>query len=208
MPALLSGIFLRVLRQFFQRLFSECRNFRKGVFSKIDHATGKYCQYVLSNSVSSFACSLSSIFMSSSGRDTTRNWLGIIVYTPCFIVDRRYRLWFGLVISSVTTKYRDLSMHGWFCHTTFNVCHASRLFFRQLSPELQYWLSFNPLVAPVEAFKYALFGKGEFSFGSLMYSFSWMIVLLLAGILVFNRAEKNFMDTVPLERLRMIKSYE
>jgi lipopolysaccharide transport system permease protein len=68
--------------------------------------------------------------------------------------------------------------------------------FTTLSLKMQYWVSFNPLVAPIEAFKYALFGIGQFSFTSFLYSFIWMIALLLLGIILFNRVEKNFMDTV------------
>lgn len=102
----------------------------------------------------------------------------------------------GLVISSVTTKYRDLNMLVGFVIQLLMYATPIVYSLGTLSPELQHWLSINPLVAPVEAFKFALFGKGEFSFGSLMYSFGWMVVLMLAGMVVFNRAEKNFMDTV------------
>jgi lipopolysaccharide transport system permease protein len=65
-----------------------------------------------------------------------------------------------------------------------------------LSPRLKYWVSFNPLVAPIEMFRYAWFGIGEFSIGSFSYSLLSMLVLLFMGIVLFNKVEKNFMDTV------------
>jgi lipopolysaccharide transport system permease protein len=102
----------------------------------------------------------------------------------------------GLVVSSVTTKYRDLNMLVGFLIQLLMYATPVIYSLGTLSPDLQYWLSFNPLVAPVESFKFALFGKGEFSLASLTYSFVWMVILLLAGMVVFNRSEKNFMDTV------------
>jgi lipopolysaccharide transport system permease protein len=68
--------------------------------------------------------------------------------------------------------------------------------FTTLPPKMQYWISFNPLVAPIEAFKYALFGIGQFSVSSLLYSFLCMLGFLIAGLMLFNKTEKNFMDTV------------
>jgi lipopolysaccharide transport system permease protein len=102
----------------------------------------------------------------------------------------------GIIISAVTTKYRDISIMVGFAMQVFMYVTPIVYSFTTLSPKVQHWISFNPLVAPVEAFKYALFGIGQFSFMSFLYSFTCMIVLLLTGILLFNRVEKNFMDTV------------
>jgi len=103
---------------------------------------------------------------------------------------------FGLIVSSVTTKYRDLNMLVGFAIQLLMYATPIIYSLDTLSADLQQWLSFNPLVAPVEAFKFALFNKGEFSLGSLIYSFVWMVILLLLGMVVFNRSEKNFMDSV------------
>jgi lipopolysaccharide transport system permease protein len=102
----------------------------------------------------------------------------------------------GIIISSATTKYRDLGIMVGFAMQVFMYITPIVYSFSTLSPKLKYWVSFNPLVAPIEAFKYAFFGIGEFSFSSFLYSFVWMVVLLFSGILLFNRVEKNFMDTV------------
>ena len=68
--------------------------------------------------------------------------------------------------------------------------------FSTVSPELRPWLEANPLVAPVESFKYAFFGLGSFSAMGLLYSFGWMVLLIFVGLILFNRAERNFMDIV------------
>ena len=54
----------------------------------------------------------------------------------------------------------------------------------------------NPMSSIVETFRYGWLGSGTFSWGALGYSFSFMIVLLSIGIVVFNKVEKTFMDTV------------
>lgn len=102
----------------------------------------------------------------------------------------------GIIVSSVTTKYRDVSIMVGFAMQVFMYITPIVYSFTTLSPKMQHWVSFNPLVAPIEAFKYSFFGIGQFSFGSFLYSLVWMIVLLFTGILLFNRVEKNFMDTV------------
>lgn len=103
---------------------------------------------------------------------------------------------FGILVSSVTTKYRDISMFVGFAMQL--VMYATPIIYSMtsVSPKIKFYLQFNPLVAPVESFKYALFGIGEFSGGSILYSFVWMIILLLSGIVLFNKTEKNFMDNV------------
>ena len=54
----------------------------------------------------------------------------------------------------------------------------------------------NPLTSIIEAFKYGAMGAGEFSWGWLAYSFGVMLVLLLIGMLMFNRKQKLFIDTI------------
>jgi lipopolysaccharide transport system permease protein len=102
----------------------------------------------------------------------------------------------GIIISAATTKYRDIGIMVGFGMQVFMYVTPIVYSFTTLSPKMKYWVSLNPLVAPIEAFKYALFGIGQFSFTSFLYSFVWMSVLLFTGIILFNRVEKNFMDTV------------
>jgi lipopolysaccharide transport system permease protein len=105
-------------------------------------------------------------------------------------------LGFGLLITSMTTKYRDLVFLLSFgiqlaMYATPVIYPLSEV------PEQYQWLAaLNPMTAVIETFKYGFLGKGTFEWGYLAYSTGFMIVLLLGGIAVFNRTEKNFMDTV------------
>lgn len=103
---------------------------------------------------------------------------------------------FGLVITSMTTKYRDLVYLLQFgvqlgMYATPVIYPLSQI------PEQYQWIAvLNPMTAVIETFKYGFLGQGTFSWGHLGYSFGFMLTLLFAGIIVFNRTEKNFMDTV------------
>jgi lipopolysaccharide transport system permease protein len=103
---------------------------------------------------------------------------------------------FGIIVSSFTTKYRDVNMVIGFVMQLLMYATPIIYSYSSVDSSLKKYLILNPLVAPVEAFKYALFGVGEFSVFTLAYSFGWMIILILTGVLFFNKVEKNFMDTV------------
>ena len=102
----------------------------------------------------------------------------------------------GIIVSSLTTKYRDLSIL-----VTFGVqlwMYGSAIIFpvSSLSPKLASILMLNPVVPVVETFRYAFTGNGTFSPFYLIVSFIITIVILIIGVLVFNRVEKTFMDTI------------
>jgi lipopolysaccharide transport system permease protein len=103
---------------------------------------------------------------------------------------------FGIIVSAITTKYRDLNMAVGFVMTLLMYATPIIYSYSSVEPGLKKYLALNPLVGPVESFKYALFGVGEFSIFSLTYSFLWMVSLLFVGIVIFHKVEKNFMDTV------------
>ncbi len=103
---------------------------------------------------------------------------------------------FGIIMSTVTTKYRDLNMFVGYVIQLLMYATPVIYAYSKAPVALKPYLDLNPLVAPVECFKYALFGTGEFSIHSILYSFGWMVVLMFTGIILFNRAEKNFMDIV------------
>jgi lipopolysaccharide transport system permease protein len=107
-------------------------------------------------------------------------------------------LGFGIIISSLTTKYRDFSVLISFgvqllMYATPIAYPASYLAEKS---KYAYLIHYNPLTAVVEGFKYAVFGTGSFQINNLLYSFIWMIISLFIGIIVFNKTEKSFMDTV------------
>jgi len=61
---------------------------------------------------------------------------------------------------------------------------------------MQKIMSLNPVTSIIETFKFGTLGVGTFSWGSLAYSFVFMLVLLAVGIVVFNKVQRSFMDTV------------
>jgi lipopolysaccharide transport system permease protein len=105
-------------------------------------------------------------------------------------------LGFGIIVSSLTTKYRDLTFLISFgvqllMYATPVIYPLSEL------PEKYRWIVLaNPMTAIVDTFRYAFLGAGEFNLGNLIYSSIFMVVVLSIGIVVFNRVEKTFMDTV------------
>lgn len=103
----------------------------------------------------------------------------------------------GIIISSLTTKYRDFTVLIGFAVQLLMYATpvAYPLSFLQ-SKSYAAWIQWNPLTPIVEAFRYALFGKGSFDAMQLCYSGGVIIVLLAIGIIVFSKVEKSFMDTV------------
>ena len=106
-------------------------------------------------------------------------------------------LGFGILISSMTTKYRDLSVLFSFIVSLW--MYATPIVYpMSMVPDerLRTVILLNPMTSIIEAFKFSVFGEGYFSWGALGYSFTFMCILLLFGIVIFNRVQRSFMDTV------------
>jgi len=108
-------------------------------------------------------------------------------------------LGFGIIISSLTTKYRDLQFLVVFGVQLFMyatpVVYPLSLAKEKLGAYS--WVSLaNPMTPVIEAMKFAFLGKGDFNLMYLLYSFLFMLVLLGLGIVIFNKVEKTFMDSV------------
>jgi lipopolysaccharide transport system permease protein len=102
----------------------------------------------------------------------------------------------GLIISALTTKYRDLSFL-----VSFGVqlmMYATPVIYplSTVSDKYKWLVSINPLTGILEAIRYGLLGKGTFEWSMLAYSAAVTLILLVTGVLVFNKVEKNFVDTV------------
>jgi len=102
----------------------------------------------------------------------------------------------GLLISSMTTKYRDLRFLLAFgvqlaMYATPVIYGAS-----SVPPNYRLFIAANPVTPIIETFRYGFFGQGEYSLGALAYSAGCAVVLLLLGLIAFNRVEQTFMDTV------------
>jgi lipopolysaccharide transport system permease protein len=108
-------------------------------------------------------------------------------------------LGFGMIISSMTTKYRDLRFL-----ITFGVqlwMYATPVIYplsvmKETYPKYIWVLVANPLTAILETFKFAFTGVGEFNWFYIAYSLGFTIAILLIGIVIFNRVQRNFMDVI------------
>ena len=105
-------------------------------------------------------------------------------------------LGFGILISSLTTKYRDLTILFTFVVQLWMYATPVIYPLSTMSPKMQKIMSINPVTSIVETFKFGTMGAGTFSWASLTYSFVFMLVLLGVGIVVFNKVQRSFMDTV------------
>jgi len=105
-------------------------------------------------------------------------------------------LGFGIIISSMTTKYRDLTLLFTFVVQLWMYATPIIYPLSTMSPKKQMIMALNPVTSIVETFKYGTMGVGTFSWGMLGYSFAFMVVLLGVGIVVFNKVQRSFMDTV------------
>ena len=102
----------------------------------------------------------------------------------------------GMIISSMTTKYRDLRFL-----LTFAVqllMYGTPVIYPSsaLPSKYQWVIAANPVSPIIETFRYGFLGKGEFTFGGLAYSVAFTFAVLAVGTVIFNQVEKNFMDTV------------
>ena len=103
----------------------------------------------------------------------------------------------GIIISSLTTKYRDLSILVGFGVSLWMYITPIVYPISQLGDGLMKTvLLANPVTAPVEVFRYAILGQGSIMPGALAISGGLTVAVLLLGIMIFNRVEKTFMDTV------------
>ncbi len=124
------------------------------------------------------------------------NWYALLL--PLLIVMLAgLALGFGILFSSLTTKYRDMTLLlDFFVRLWMYATPVIYPLSTITNEKLRFVMSLNPLTGIVEAFKYGMLGAGEFSWGMLAYSFAFMVVLLALGIVIFNRVQRTFMDTV------------
>ena len=103
----------------------------------------------------------------------------------------------GIIVSSLTTKYRDFHLLLTFGVQLllYTTPVAYPMSFLKDKPYAA-WISWNPLAPIVESFRYAVFNIGTLNTGGLLYSAGFIVVILFTGIVLFNKVEKNFMDTV------------
>ncbi len=120
----------------------------------------------------------------------------ILFFPILVILMALFGLGLGLIITAVTTKYKDLTFL-----ITFGVqllMYGTTVIYPLSAAPIAYkkYIELNPMTGIIEAFRFAFLGKGEFTFWSIGYSAIVTFVVLFAGILIFNKTEKNFVDTI------------
>ena len=103
----------------------------------------------------------------------------------------------GIIISSITTKYRDIAiLLGFAVQLGMYATPIAYPYSYLKNKGYQELISLNPLAPVVEAFRYSIFGVGTFSFSGILYSILFTAIAVFGGMILFNRVERSFMDTV------------
>lgn len=136
------------------------------------------------------------------GMAPSPNWY-FLLFPLLVVMMAGLALGFGIIISSMTTKYRDLQILFTFVvqlwmYATPIVYPLSQVAGKKvLGMDLTTIMCLNPVTPVIETFKHGALGAGQFiGWGWLTYSFVFMVVVLVLGILIFNKVQKSFMDTV------------
>lgn len=127
---------------------------------------------------------------------TFRITWAIVLFPVLVLLMALLGLGLGLIITALTTKYRDLSFL-----VTFGVqllMYMTTVIYPLSAAPERYrpLIELNPMTGIIEAFRHAFLGQGELSVASLGYSAAVSLVILVVGVLVFNRTERSFVDTV------------
>ena len=136
------------------------------------------------------------LYFAASGTPLQPNWLWIALSPVLLLIMAGLGLGSGIIISSLTTKYRDLRFL-----VTFGVSllmYATPVIYpvSTIPQEYQWIIQANPMTPIVEAFRFAFLGVGTVNLGHLLYSLGIMLAVVFLGSVIFNRVEQTFMDTV------------
>lgn len=124
------------------------------------------------------------------------NWYALL-FPVLVLMLAGLALGFGILFSSLTTKYRDLQLLLSFFVSLWMYATPVIYPLSTISnPKLLLLMQLNPLTGIVEFFKYGMLGVGCHEWWMLGYSFAFMVVLMAIGIVVFNKVQRSFMDTV------------
>ena len=122
--------------------------------------------------------------------------MNILLFPVLVLLMALLGLGIGLIITALTTKYRDLAFL-----ITFGVqlmMYATTVIYPLSAAPAKYkWLiELNPMTGIIEAFRYGFLGQGEFTTNTFGYSVVFSLISLVLGVIIFNKTEKSFVDTV------------
>ena len=136
------------------------------------------------------------------GEAPSPNWY-LLLFPLLVVMMAGLALGFGIIISSMTTKYRDLQILFSFFVSLWMYATPIVYPLSQVAGKEKFGINIanimclNPVTPVIETFKHGALGAGEFiGWGWLAYSFVFMLFVLFIGILIFNKVQKSFMDTV------------
>ena len=129
--------------------------------------------------------------------EVSPNWYALVLLPLTLIHLGIMGMGFGIIISSFTTKYRDLTVFVGFGVTLWMYGTPVIYPLSQLSDGVfKNIIIYNPVTPSIEIFRFALLGKGEILLLPLLISWIFTVIVAVFGIIVFNRVERTFMDTV------------
>ncbi|MGY4385431.1 lipopolysaccharide transport system permease protein [Pedobacter sp. UYP24] len=135
------------------------------------------------------------IFINFISKDPTHRW-SIFLLLPAFVIATFQGMGIGLIMASMTIKYRDLNFM-----ITFGLqlmMYATTLVFplSAVPKNLQTFVQINPMTMAIETFRFALLKNGNFNAISLLFSIALSALLFVVGLVAFNRAERTFIDKI------------
>lgn len=136
------------------------------------------------------------VYYAATGTSLVIHWQ-VVLFPLLILLLALMSVGFGMIFSSMTTKYRDLQIMlakiiSLWVYITPVIYPLSLV----TNEKLHMAMSLNPVTPVMEAIKYSLLGQGQFSWLWLGYSAAFTLVLLIFGLMLFNKVQKSFMDTV------------
>ena len=136
------------------------------------------------------------IYYAATGSEVSVRWQ-VVLFPLLILMLALFAVGVGMIVSSFTTKYRDLQIV--FTKVITLWVYITPVIYPMsmvTNPKLHLAMSLNPVTPVIEAAKYSLLGAGEFSWSWLGYSLLVTLIVLFVGVVIFNKVQKSFMDTV------------
>lgn len=192
-----------VLWNYFNSAFTESSDvfgknsnvFGKVYFPRLIVPLASITSNLIKTGIQGFLYALMILYYYVKGADIHLTWAVFLVPVLVLMVALLAMSW-GLIFSSLTTKYRDLKQLIAFGVQLFMYATPVIYPLDAAPPHYRHIIELNPLSSIFEAFKYATLGCGELHRGLLAYSFIFMLVSLFVSIIIFQKVERTFMDTV------------